>query len=64
VTETSGRGVGLAALRDACRRLGGAIEVDSEQGRGTRFRFKFDLERKEQMTSKIPRDFGLELPRA
>jgi chemotaxis protein histidine kinase CheA len=62
VTETSGRGVGLAALREAYTRLGGKIEVDSEPGRGTQFRFKFDLERQERMTSRIPRDFALELP--
>jgi len=59
VTETSGRGVGLAALRDACTRLGGRIEVDSERGKGTRFRFRFDLEKQERMTSRIPREFGV-----
>jgi sensor histidine kinase regulating citrate/malate metabolism len=55
VSETSGRGVGLAALRDACTRLGGSVEVESEPGLGTRFRFKLPLERQERMTSKIPR---------
>lgn len=62
VTETSGRGVGLAALREVCSQLGGKIAVDSEPGRGTRFRFKLQLEREERMTSRIPRDFILELP--
>ncbi len=33
----SGRGVGLAAVRAACRELGGSIEVTSWRGRGTRF---------------------------
>ncbi len=36
VTNLSGRGVGLAALREACRQLGGRIDVHSELGRGTR----------------------------
>ena len=55
VTETSGRGVGLAALREAYMRLRGTVEVESEPGLGTRFRFKLPLERQERMTSKIPR---------
>jgi signal transduction histidine kinase len=42
ITELSGRGVGLAAVRDACAELGGRIEVISEPGLGTRFRFLFD----------------------
>jgi chemotaxis protein histidine kinase CheA len=37
VTATSGRGIGLAAVRDAATRLGGSVHVQSEQGRGTRF---------------------------
>jgi signal transduction histidine kinase len=40
----SGRGVGLAALRQAVRALNGAIAVDSTEGRGTVFRFTFDAE--------------------
>jgi len=39
VTEFSGRGVGLGAVREACRALGGAVEIDSERGVGTTFRF-------------------------
>lgn len=41
VTLTSGRGVGLAAMRDACTGLGGTIEVTSTPGLGTRFCFRF-----------------------
>jgi len=40
-TDTSGRGVGLNAVRVACEALGGRIETDSEAGRGTTFRFRF-----------------------
>lgn len=40
-TETSGRGVGLAALRQAVRELGGRVDVDSSPGRGTRLSFTF-----------------------
>lgn len=37
VTETSGRGVGLAALRSACEAAGARIDVQSLAGRGTTF---------------------------
>lgn len=43
VSTTSGRGVGLAAVREACRELGGGVAVDSEIGRGTVVRFSFPL---------------------
>ncbi len=39
VTEISGRGVGLAAARAECERLGGRVMVESTSGRGTRFQF-------------------------
>jgi two-component system chemotaxis sensor kinase CheA len=39
VTEVSGRGVGLGAVRAACRQLGGHVTVESELGRGTKFVF-------------------------
>ena len=42
VNSISGRGVGLAALRQAVRALNGDIAVDSTLGRGTVFRFTFD----------------------
>lgn len=38
-SEVSGRGVGLSAVREACRRLDGNVEVLSTQGQGTTFRF-------------------------
>lgn len=40
VDAQSGRGVGLAAVRAACERLGGTIAVDSTPGTGTTFRFR------------------------
>jgi two-component system chemotaxis sensor kinase CheA len=42
VSETSGRGIGLAALRQVIESLGGHIEVQSSLGRGTRFQIAFD----------------------
>ena len=41
VTLVSGRGVGLAAVQTAVEALDGHIEVDSEPGRGTTWRFRF-----------------------
>lgn len=39
VTSTSGRGVGLSAVRDIVRELGGVVEIRNDAGRGTAFRF-------------------------
>jgi signal transduction histidine kinase len=36
VTELSGRGVGMGAVREACASLGGTIAIDSAVGAGTR----------------------------
>lgn len=41
VTQLSGRGVGMGAVKQACEALGGWVEVDSSPGRGTTFRFLF-----------------------
>jgi len=41
VSETSGRGIGTGAVRVACEALDGRVEVISESGRGTVFRFRF-----------------------
>jgi two-component system chemotaxis sensor kinase CheA len=35
VTELSGRGVGMAAVREAVERAGGRVDVESQRGRGT-----------------------------
>ena len=41
VSETSGRGIGMGALKAACDSLGGTIEVETRKGGGTTFRFRF-----------------------
>jgi two-component system chemotaxis sensor kinase CheA len=43
VTEISGRGVGLDAVRGSLERLSGLIEVASERGVGTTFRLRIPL---------------------
>ncbi|MFT3696754.1 MAG: HAMP domain-containing protein [Kofleriaceae bacterium] len=40
-TEISGRGIGMAALREACERRGGTVQVESERGRGTTVRCRW-----------------------
>jgi two-component system chemotaxis sensor kinase CheA len=41
ITELSGRGIGLGIVVDACKALGGTVEVQSQQGIGTRIEFAF-----------------------
>ncbi|MBP8300604.1 MAG: Hpt domain-containing protein [Planctomycetes bacterium] len=41
VSQLSGRGVGLAAVKEACEALGGVIEVQSREGQGSKFAFHF-----------------------
>jgi len=43
VTEISGRGVGLDVVVNTLRRLGGALEMKSEEGRGTTFTVRLPL---------------------
>jgi two-component system chemotaxis sensor kinase CheA len=43
VSEISGRGVGLAAVRNVVTAMGGRIEVESKAGEGTTWRFRFSL---------------------
>jgi two-component system chemotaxis sensor kinase CheA len=37
VTDISGRGVGLSAVREAVETLGGTLALDSQPGRGSQF---------------------------
>ena len=43
VTATSGRGVGLASVRQRVQTLGGRIAIFTTRGRGTTFQFTFPL---------------------
>jgi two-component system chemotaxis sensor kinase CheA len=43
ITEISGRGVGMSALRKAARALGGSISVHSRPGQGTTLRVRFPV---------------------
>lgn len=45
ISETSGRGVGMAAVLEEAEALGGEIQVHTEPGQGTRFTFMFPIER-------------------
>lgn len=45
VTETSGRGVGLSALRAAVRGVGGSIDLDTRPAGGTRFVLRVPLDK-------------------
>jgi two-component system chemotaxis sensor kinase CheA len=44
VSDVSGRGVGMAALRDACVRMAGRIVIESPHGQGTKMSFRFPLQ--------------------
>lgn len=44
VTQTSGRGVGMAAVLNQCNALGGEISVQSVPNHGTEFIFSFPLD--------------------
>jgi two-component system chemotaxis sensor kinase CheA len=44
LSEVSGRGVGMAALRDACAELAGKIVIDSAAGAGTCLSFRFPIQ--------------------
>lgn len=43
VTAVSGRGVGMDVVRTNIEKMGGSIELDSEQGKGSVFRIKIPL---------------------
>ena len=43
LTEVSGRGIGLAAVKQELNNLGGTVVIDSKRGKGTRFVFTLPL---------------------
>lgn len=43
ITELSGRGVGLDAVKNEVDRLGGQVDIESHEGVGTTFKFKLPL---------------------
>lgn len=43
ITDLSGRGVGMDAVRSAIERLNGSVQLDSEPGRGTRLQLSLPL---------------------
>jgi two-component system chemotaxis sensor kinase CheA len=57
-TEISGRGIGLGAVREACRQLGGTVRVASWVGRGTRIEFRFLSPQPPTAAAPAPPRFG------
>jgi signal transduction histidine kinase len=53
VDETSGRGVGLSAVREAYLALGGSLDVRSVIGAGTEFVFRFPLSLRSDDESRV-----------
>ncbi len=49
-TEVSGRGVGMSAVREACKKLGGEVTVFSQPGRGTTVRCTIPVRGNEKPT--------------
>jgi two-component system chemotaxis sensor kinase CheA len=62
VSSTSGRGVGMGAIRAACAKLDGRIEVDSEPGVGATFRFVFPLAAMGPATVEMLKSRGVDEP--
>jgi HPt (histidine-containing phosphotransfer) domain-containing protein/two-component sensor histidine kinase/PAS domain-containing protein len=62
VTAVSGRGVGMGAVRAACRDLGGRIDVHSARGVGTRFEFSFPVKSMAPATIDMLGRHGVENP--
>jgi CheY-specific phosphatase CheX/two-component sensor histidine kinase len=44
ITYTSGRGLGLSAVKEETEKLGGTFKIDADSGNGTRYLFKLPYE--------------------
>lgn len=64
VTQTSGRGVGMAAVKEACERMNGRISVQSTGGQGTTFKFSFPIETMAPETNDLLASHGVAQPRS
>jgi len=53
VSELSGRGVGMSAVADACRALGGRFHIETKRGSGTRFVFILPASRRPQPSPRL-----------
>lgn len=62
VTSTSGRGVGMAAVRSECESLGGIIQIRTLAGAGTEFRFSFPAEKMAPNTHQLLTDHEVKQP--
>lgn len=62
ITDTSGRGVGMSAVRNACEELGGTIEIDSEANAGTTIRFKFKADQMAPDMILLLNEHGIDTP--
>ncbi|MDM4015022.1 ATP-binding protein [Roseiconus lacunae] len=62
VTETSGRGVGMAAVRSSCEKLGGEMQIESALGHGTTITFTFPVDQMATQTIETLRHHGLPEP--
>ena len=58
VTATSGRGVGLASVRQRVQSLGGRIAIITRRGQGTTFQFNFPLSGSPPPAADRPGDLG------
>ncbi len=54
VTDLSGRGVGLSAVREACISRQGSVTVQSEPRQGTTFTFTFSLSKLKRFAEDVP----------
>ena len=64
VTDTSGRGVGMAAVRETCRSLEGTINIHTQLGVGTEFQFVFPVESMAHEMHILLTKYGIENPNA